>query len=64
MVASSSDSCVNLGQSAVMVCRDGASNDPRDQPGNGDVLGHVPLESHGDHGKSSQLPPLTLTPPL
>lgn len=43
---------MNLVQSVVMVCRDGASDDPRDQSGNGDVLGHVPLESHGDNGES------------
>lgn len=36
---------------ALCHCRDGASDDPRDQSGNGYVLGHVPLEPHGDHGK-------------
>lgn len=30
--------------------RDGARHDPRHQPGDGHVLGHVTLELHGDHG--------------
>lgn len=32
--------------------RDRAGNDACDQPGHGHVLGHVPLERHGDHGET------------
>lgn len=31
--------------------RDGASHDPRHQPGDGHVLGDLALELHGDHGR-------------
>lgn len=31
--------------------RDRAGHDPRHQPGDGHVLGHVTLEFHGDHGR-------------
>lgn len=35
-----------------VIGRDGASDDPCDQSGNGDVLGHITLESYGNNGKS------------
>lgn len=34
----------------IVIGRDGSSDDPCDKPGNGHVLGHVPLELHGDYG--------------
>lgn len=33
--------------------RDRACHDPRHQPGDGHVLGHVTLELHGDHGTAT-----------
>lgn len=37
-----------------LICRDGSSDDPRDQPGNGNVLGNFPLELNGDYGGSGR----------
>lgn len=31
--------------------RDGQGHDPRDQPGDGHVLGNLQMELHGDHGE-------------
>ena len=33
------------------LCRDCASHDLCDQPGHGHVLGHLPVDSYGDHGE-------------
>ena len=40
---------------SVVIGRDGEGHDPCDQPGDGDVLGHVTLERHGDHGENIQI---------
>jgi len=39
-------------RACVYLCRDCARHDLRDQPRNGDVLGHVSVDVHGDHGKT------------
>ena len=44
-----------------LIGRDGAGNDPCNQPGNGHVLGHLTLELHGDHGRSCEHKPLHFT---
>ena len=38
-----------------MIGRDGEGHDPCDQPGDGDVLGHVALERNGDHGENIKI---------